>query len=93
MTEVRGFASRSRDRTSTLRSAQVRRISWVRRVGRRANGRSGLLETPFAAGHLRCAEGRILYCLSVAFQEMRADIDPEPSGSLFTSELPFMLNE
>src|ERR1700730_19115688 len=39
---------------NTLRSARVRRISWVRRVGRRANGyRSGLLETPFAAGHLR----------------------------------------
>jgi hypothetical protein len=38
---------------NTLRSAQVRRISWVRRVGRLVCGRSGLLETPWPAGHLR----------------------------------------
>jgi len=35
----------------TLRNAQVRRISWVRGVRPARGGASGLLMTPFPAGH------------------------------------------
>src|SRR5438445_83795 len=39
----RGTVSSDPDFRETLRSAQVRRISWVRRVGRFQTGLSGLL--------------------------------------------------
>jgi hypothetical protein len=38
---------------NTLRSAQVRRISWVRGFGRPGSGASGLLKPPLPAGHHR----------------------------------------
>src|SRR5215472_1975177 len=41
----------------TLRNAQVRRISWVRGVRPARGGASGLLMTPFPAGHVRTFAG------------------------------------